>query len=107
MSTLRQLLSWGSETLEKAEVPDSGQDAWMLMEEVFGIEKSYYFLHGTDKIDPDVQKRYEEMIRDRAKRIPVQYLTLFPSNILFAFHTEEPAHWLSGVSYLSTYFYML
>ena len=29
MSTLRQLLSWGSETLEKAEVPDSGQDAWM------------------------------------------------------------------------------
>ena len=74
MSTLRQLLSWGSETLEKAEVPDSGQDAWMLMEEVFGIEKSYYFLHGTDKIDPDVQKRYEEMIRDRAKRIPVQYL---------------------------------
>ena len=64
MSTLRQLLSWGSETLEKAEVPDSGQDAWMLMEEVFGIEKSYYFLHGTDKIDPDVQKRYEEMIRD-------------------------------------------
>lgn len=61
MSTLRQLLSWGSETLEKAEVPDSGQDAWMLMEEVFGIEKSYYFLHGTDKIDPDVQKRYEEM----------------------------------------------
>ena len=48
MSTLRQLLSWGSETLERAEVPDSGQDAWMLMEEVFGIEKSYYFLHGTD-----------------------------------------------------------
>ena len=42
MSTLRQLLSWGSETLERAEVPDSGQDAWMLMEEVFGIEKSYY-----------------------------------------------------------------
>ena len=67
MSTLRQLLSWGSETLEKAEVPDSGQDAWMLMEEVFGIEKSYYFLHGTDKIDPDVQKRYEEMIRAPGK----------------------------------------
>ena len=44
MSTLRQLLSWGSETLANAEVPDSGQDAWMLMEEVFGIEKSYYFL---------------------------------------------------------------
>lgn len=75
MSTLRQLLSWGTETLEKAEVPDSGQDAWMLMEEVFGIEKSYYFLHGNDKIDPDVQKRYEGMIRERAKRIPVQYLT--------------------------------
>ena len=32
MSTLRQLLSWGSETLEKAEETDSGQDAWMLME---------------------------------------------------------------------------
>ena len=75
MSTLRQLLSWGSETLANAEVPDSGQDAWMLMEEVFGIEKSYYFLHGDDKIDPNTQKRYEDMIRERAKRIPVQYLT--------------------------------
>lgn len=57
MSTLRQLLSWGSETLEKAEVPDSGQDAWMLMEEVFGIEKSYYFLHGTDKIRSGCTKK--------------------------------------------------
>ena len=71
MSTLRQLLSWGNETLEKAEVPDSGQDAWMLMEEVFGIEKSYYFLHGTDKIDPDVQKRYEEMLLNRQEGIAV------------------------------------
>ena len=43
MSTLRQLLSWGSETLANAEVPDSGQDAWMLIEEVFGIEKAIIF----------------------------------------------------------------
>ena len=63
MSTLRQLLSWGSETLEKAEVPDSGQDAWMLMEEVFGIEKSYYFLHGTD--DPGPGKTDSGTISDR------------------------------------------
>lgn len=75
MSTLRQLLSWGSGTLAKAEVPDSGQNAWILMEEVFGIEKSYYFLHGDDKINQDLKKKYEDMIRERAKRIPVQYLT--------------------------------
>lgn len=75
MSTLRQLLQWGTRTLQEAQVPDSQQDAWILLEEVFGIEKSYYFLHGDDKIDKDVQKRYEDMIRDRARRIPVQYLT--------------------------------
>lgn len=75
MSTLRQVFQRGSMVLGEAGVPDSSQDAWILLEEVFHIEKSYYFLHQDDKIETDTQKAYEDMIQKRAKRIPVQYLT--------------------------------
>lgn len=75
MQTLRELLAWGCRKLQDAGVPDGDQDAWILMESVFKIEKSYYFIHGDDKIDLNLQKKYEELIAKRAERIPVQYLT--------------------------------
>ena len=45
MSTLRQLLAWGEETLRQAQVPDAEVDAWELMETAFAVEKSCYFHH--------------------------------------------------------------
>lgn len=75
MSTLRELLLFGRDRLERAGVPEADMDAWLLMEFVFGIEKSYYFLHGNDRIEQEQQKRYEELLAMRERRIPLQQIT--------------------------------
>lgn len=75
MCTLRQTLSWGKDRLWAAEVPDGDADAWALMEFVFGIEKSYYFLHGDDRIEQEQRCRYESCIETRCRRVPLQQIT--------------------------------
>ena len=76
MSTFRKLLDWGRDTLEKSGVPDASVDAWELMEFVFAMEKSCYFLRRDDKIeDENRQERYRALIRQRAARVPLQQIT--------------------------------
>lgn len=76
MSTLRQLLAWGEETLRQAQVPDSEVDAWELMETAFAVEKSCYFLQRDDKIeDTDRERQYRGFIEQRSRRIPLQQIT--------------------------------
>lgn len=76
MSTLRQLLAWGEDTLRQAQVPDAAVDAWELMEAAFDVEKSCYFLQRDDKIeDKDREQRYRSFIAQRSGRIPLQQIT--------------------------------
>ena len=76
MSTLRQLLAWGEETLRQAQVPDSEVDARELMETAFAVEKSCYFLQRDDKIeDTDRERQYRGFIEQRSRRIPLQQIT--------------------------------
>ena len=73
--TLRELLLIGKKELQEANVPDGDYDAWILMEHVFKIEKSYYFLHGNDKIEEEQAKTYLACIQKRKQRIPLQHIT--------------------------------
>ena len=73
--TLRELLSLGKRELSRAEVPDSDYDAWILMEYALNIEKSYYFLHGNDKIKQEQAEKYLTYIEKRKQRIPLQHIT--------------------------------
>ncbi len=72
--TLEEALSKGREILEQAEIADYQQDAWYLMEYVCKIDKSQYYLHGTDEMDVEKQQEYELLLRKRAEHIPLQYI---------------------------------
>lgn len=63
------------QSLAAASVPDAQTDAWLLMEYVCHINRSFYFLHEKDEMDPEHLKRYEELALKRSQRIPLQYLT--------------------------------
>lgn len=89
MNTFRELLKKGTEKLVKAGVPDAGSDAWMLMEFAFGIEKGYYFLHEDDKIEKEQQERYENLIAEREKRIPLQQITQTAWFMGYPFYVNE------------------
>lgn len=74
MSTLKELFQYGKKILKQAQIPEWQNDAWELMEYIFDIEKCYYFFHENDKIEKCKQSAYEEVIRMRAQRIPLQHI---------------------------------
>ncbi|MDD3279032.1 MAG: peptide chain release factor N(5)-glutamine methyltransferase [Lachnospiraceae bacterium] len=73
----RSLKSWrkyGQDYLEAKEIEDARMDAWLLMEYVCNISKSYYYMHMNDSMDRQDALQYQEMIQKRGIHIPVQYL---------------------------------
>lgn len=73
--TYRQCLSYGREKLLQNEVTDAGIDAWLLMEFVFGLSRSQYFLHSEEEAADDKTAKYKELIAKRATHYPLQYIT--------------------------------
>ena len=70
-----QLLSEAKDTLTKANVPDADIDAWLLMEHCFSITKSFFFLNRRQIVESKEKiKQYREFIKQRAARIPLQYV---------------------------------
>ena len=69
-------MSEAKDTLAKANVPDADIDAWLLMEHCFSITKSFFFLNRRQIVESKEKiKQYREFIKQRAARIPLQYLT--------------------------------
>ncbi len=75
MITCRQALDAAAETLAAAGVPDAEIDAWYLFEHVTGMNRSAYFLHKEEELSGEQAEQLKELTAQRAKRIPLQYIT--------------------------------
>ncbi len=75
MSTLHELRKYGEAYLAEAQISDAKTDAWLLLEHAAHITKSYYFMHMQEEIPGEDADYYKKLIRRRAARIPLQYLT--------------------------------
>lgn len=73
--TYVEALVWGKEQLTENQVPDAALDAWLLLEHITGMNRAAYFLHQQDMMEPSLYEHYQEMIRQRQNRVPLQYLT--------------------------------
>lgn len=71
----REATDWGSTVLEQAGVTEAKLDAWLLLESVCGINRTYYYSHMEEAMTMEQQSEYEIAIRKRAERIPLQYIT--------------------------------
>ena len=72
--TYREALSLGEKVLSAAEISEIKTDAWILLEMAAKINRSFYYLHMEDEIPAEALSAYEEALKKRAKRIPVQYI---------------------------------
>ena len=72
--TYREAVEFGTKCLTDAGVPDAALDAWYLLQMVYKIERSYYYVHGEEDITQDAQKEYEIAVQKRAEHIPLQYI---------------------------------
>lgn len=80
-TTYRRLYDRCREILAEAGVPEPGSDAWLLLEECFGLERSRYFLDrdmeqemDDDAVKREALERFWTLTEKRRQRIPVQQL---------------------------------
>lgn len=77
--TLHHLLAEGTEKLEKSGVMDAPLDARFLLMDAFGLDMSGFLMRCRQELEPSesvsqAETHYWEMIEQREKRVPLQYL---------------------------------
>ena len=63
--TYREALLSGEKILDMAQIVDAKNDAWLLMEMVCKIDKTFYYVHMDEEIPVDEMKEYESVLKER------------------------------------------
>lgn len=87
--TFREALNWGKEKLKHAGIPEYDLDAWLLLEHVSGISRAMYFVRDREEMEELCRKQYEEAIRMRESRVPLQHITGVQEFMGYEFHVNE------------------
>lgn len=73
--TYRQALLHATQLLQENGVPDSSNDAWLLLHYVSGMSRTDYILNMTRPMPEEQKDAYEQATARRASRIPLQHIT--------------------------------
>lgn len=73
-NNLKELLEEGSRLLAERGIEEARTDAWLLMEESFGITRSWYFAHSETVPETEKILHYLKLLEQRGKRVPLQQL---------------------------------
>lgn len=73
--TYRELLNYGKKQLSDQQIENAATDAWLLLEYVCGISRTWYFVHEDECPDEEQAEQYRMLIAKRKERIPLQQLT--------------------------------
>ena len=74
MKTVRQLFEEGSSRLKAAGIENGRQEAGYLLEDLCGIDRIRLYTHPEETVDPKGERRFNEAIRRRLTREPLQYI---------------------------------
>ncbi|MDY3888485.1 MAG: peptide chain release factor N(5)-glutamine methyltransferase [Agathobacter sp.] len=73
--TYREGLAAGEKILGKAGIADAKTDTWLLMEMACKIDRNFYYMHMMEDMTEEQAKQYQLLIKKRAERVPLQYIT--------------------------------
>ncbi|MBQ8624921.1 MAG: peptide chain release factor N(5)-glutamine methyltransferase [Agathobacter sp.] len=73
--TFREAIEVGEKVLKAAEIEDAKNDAWLLLAMVCKISRTYYYVHMDEELTIEQANEYENVLKKRAERIPLQYIT--------------------------------
>ncbi len=73
--TYREVMALGEKALTHAEIVDAKNDAWLLLTAVSKIDRTFYYMHLDEEVPLEIQREYENLIKKRAERVPLQYIT--------------------------------
>lgn len=87
--TYRQAEKKGEQLLAQAGIADAKVDAWLLLEHIAHIDRSFYFMHADEELAPEVLTEYERLLEKRAERVPLQYITGEQEFMGMSFHVNS------------------
>lgn len=73
--TFEEAWSHGKQVLQSVGILEYELDSWYLLEYLFKIDKSWYYLHSSEKMPEEKVQEYELLLKKRSERVPLQYIT--------------------------------
>ncbi len=73
--TFEEAWSYGKLVLQSVGILECELDSWYLLEYLFKIDKSWYYLHSSEKMPEEKVQEYELLLKKRSERVPLQYIT--------------------------------
>ena len=70
----REAMKLGENILYMADVTDARTDAWLLLEQVCRIDRSFYYLHMEEDLAEEQLSEYKIALKKRAEHVPLQYI---------------------------------
>lgn len=87
--TYRAIYQEGLEMLQQAGIAEAGLDARLLLEYLCGTDRNTLLLHGEREVTDQEIQEYRTLIKRRAERYPLQYLTGEQDFMGLTFHVDE------------------
>ena len=87
--TYREAIALGEKILSMAKIEDAKNDAWLLLSMACKIDHTYYYVHMDEDLTVEQTKEYESLVKKRAERIPLQYITGEQEFMGFTFHVNS------------------
>lgn len=87
--TFREALSLGEQILSKAGIVDAKNDTWLLLTMVCHIDHTFYYMHSDEDLTEEQTSEFENVLKKRAERVPLQYITGEQDFMGLTFHVNS------------------
>lgn len=87
--TYREAIVLGEKNLQQADIADAKTDSWLLLAMACKIDHTYYYMHIDEEMTEEQVREFEVLIRKRAERVPLQYITGEQEFMGLTFHVNS------------------
>lgn len=87
--TYREAIVLGESILRKADIMDAKTDSWLLLAMACKIDHTYYYMHIDEEMTEEQAREFEVLIKKRAERVPLQYITGEQEFMGLTFHVNS------------------
>lgn len=87
--TYREAIVLGEKNLQQADIADAKTDSWLLLAMACKIDHTYYYMHIDEEMSEEQVREFEVLIRKRAERVPLQYITGEQKFMGLTFHVNS------------------
>lgn len=87
--TYKEAIGLGVQILQMAGIEEAENDAWLLLSKECKMSRTDYYMHMNDEILAEQLNEFQFLVKKRAERIPLQYITGEQEFMGLTFHVNS------------------